>query len=102
MEDHVQEQGLSKGKFNAMKRGKTIKFTPHAKEKLNMLVKMQVTEEKVVETIKNPESLGPGYFGRKIAQSSLTSELVLRVVYEETNNRVLVITFYPAKRERYV
>jgi hypothetical protein len=38
-----------------MKRGKTIKFTPHAKEKLNMLVKMQVTEEKVVETIQNPE-----------------------------------------------
>jgi hypothetical protein len=85
-----------------MKRGKTIKFTPHAKEKLNRLVKMQVTEEKVVETIQNPESLEAGYFGRKFAQSSLTSELVLRVVYEETNNRVLVITVYPAKRERYV
>ena len=43
-----------------MKRGKTIKFTPHAKEKLNRLVKMQVTEEKVVETIQNPESLEAG------------------------------------------
>jgi len=50
----------AKGKFNAMKRGKTIKFTPHAKEKLNRLVKMHVTEEKVVETIKNPESLEAG------------------------------------------
>ncbi|MGB9854642.1 MAG: DUF4258 domain-containing protein [Candidatus Bathyarchaeales archaeon] len=85
-----------------MKKAKAIKFTPHAEEKLSRLAKMQVTEEKVVETIQNPESIRAGYFGRKIAQSSLTPELMLRVVYEETNNRVLVVTIYPAKRERYV
>lgn len=85
-----------------MKREKSIKFTPHAKEKLKRLAKLQVTEEKVVKSIENPDSLTVGYFGRKIAQSKLTSKLVLRVVYEEIDNKVLVITVYPAKRERYI
>ena len=84
-----------------MKSEKRVRFTPHAKEKLDRLIKIQVTEEKVIKTIQNPESLTLGYFGRKIAQSKLTSELVLRVVYEEIDNKVLVITVYPAKRGRY-
>jgi hypothetical protein len=84
-----------------MKRGKSIEFAPHAKEKLKRPTKLQVTEEKVIKTIENPENLTTGYFGRKIAQSKLTPELVSRVVYEEIDNKVLVITIYPAKRERY-
>jgi len=84
-----------------MKSEKRVKFTPHAKEKLDRLTKIQVTEEKVVKTIQSPESLTLGYFGRKIAQSKLTAELVLRVIYEEIDNKVLVITIYPAKRGRY-
>ena len=85
-----------------MKREKSIYFAPHAKEKLKRLAKFQVTEEKVIKTIENPENLTTGYFGRKIAQSKLTHELVLRVIYEEIDNKVLVITIYPAKRERYI
>jgi hypothetical protein len=84
-----------------MKREKSIEFAPHAKEKLKRLTKLQITEEKIIKTIENPENLTTGYFGRKIAQSKLTPELVLRVVYEEIDNKVLVITIYPAKRERY-
>jgi len=67
-----------------MKSEKRIRFTPHAKEKLARLSKTQITEEKVIKTIQNPESLTSGYFVRKIAQSTLTPELVLRVIYEET------------------
>ena len=71
-----------------MKREKSIEFAPHAKEKLKRLAKFQVTEEKVIKTIENPENLTTGYFGRKIAQSKLTHELVLRVIYEEIDNKV--------------
>jgi hypothetical protein len=81
--------------------GKAINLSPHAKEKLKRLVQIGVTEDKIVKTIRNPENLILGYFGRKIAQSRLTDELLLRVIYEETDNNILVITLYPAKRQRY-
>ena len=80
---------------------KPIILSPHAKEKLKRLTNNGITEEKVFNTIINPESLASGYFGRKIAQSSLTDELLLRVIYEETDNNILVVTLYPAKRQRY-
>ena len=60
-----------------------------------------VTEEKIIQTVQTPESETSGYFGRKIAQSPLTDELLLRVIYEETDNNILVVTMYPAKRRRY-
>jgi hypothetical protein len=84
-----------------MKNEKRVSFTPHAKEKLRRLLQSGVTEKEIVKTIESPESLTSGYFGRKIAQSKLTHELVLRVVYEEMDNKVLVVTVYPAKRRRY-
>jgi len=80
---------------------KPIILSPHAKEKLKRLVLIGVTEDKAVKTIKHPESLISGYLGRKIAQSSLADEILLRVIYEETDNSILVITLYPAKRKRY-
>jgi hypothetical protein len=85
-----------------LKSEKRVRLTPHAEEKLGRLAEVQVTEEKVIETVLNPECVASGYFGRKIAQSALTSELVLRVIYEEMDNKFLVITVYPAKRGRYV
>ena len=80
---------------------KTITLSPHAKEKLKRLVQIDITEEKTVKTVQDPESVTAGYFGRKIAQSTLTDELSLRVVYEEMNNSILVVTMYPAKKGRY-
>ena len=65
----------AKGKFNAMKRGKTIKFTPHAKEKLNRLVKMHVTEEKVVETIKTLKALKQAISDEKLLKQVLHPSL---------------------------
>jgi len=80
---------------------KPINLSPHAEEKLKRLVQRGITEEKIIKTIRNPESLNLGYFNRKIAQSSLTDALLLRVIYEETDNNILVITLYPAERRRY-
>lgn len=80
---------------------KPIDFSPHAKDKLKRLVLIGVTEEKAIDTIKQPQSVTSGYFGRKIAQSALTDDLLLRVIFEETDNSILVVTLYPAKRQRY-
>ena len=84
-----------------MEEEKPVLFSPHAKKKLRRLMKVGVSEEKVVETVRNPEKLVFGYFGRKVAQSELSLELLLRVVYEETDNKVLILTLYPSKRRRY-
>ena len=80
---------------------KPIDLSPHAKDKLKRLVNVGITKEKVFDAIQNPESLKSGYFSRKIAQSTLTDDLLLRVIYEETDNSILVVTLYPAKRHRY-
>lgn len=80
---------------------KVVEFTPHAKDKLRRLSGLGVTAEKVVEILKNPEDVSSDYFGRRIAQSSISRRLALRVMYEEKDNRVLVITLYPCERGRY-
>ena len=76
-------------------------MSPHAKEKPKRLKQIGVPEEKVRLTVRNPEILVPDYFERKVAQLSLSDALVLRVVYEETDNSLLVVTMYPAKKGRY-
>jgi len=43
---------------------KKIRFTSHAEDKLTRLVKIGVTKEKVIETIKNPEKVVDGYYER--------------------------------------
>jgi hypothetical protein len=78
-----------------------IRFTLHAEEKLLRLIKVGITKEKVVETLKRPERVLEGYWGRKIAQGNLAGDLILRVVYEETAEEILIITVYPAERRRY-
>nr|NAZ25897.1 DUF4258 domain-containing protein [Thermofilum sp.] len=64
------------------------------------LKNLGVTKEKVLKVLSNPQKIVRGYRGRKIAQGLLTWELLLRIVYEE-DDKILVITVYPCKRERY-
>jgi hypothetical protein len=78
-----------------------LRFTLHAEEKLSRLSKEGVTRSKVIQIIESPEKIMAGYSGRKIAQGPLTDDLLLRVVYEEMEKEVLIITLYPAERERY-
>jgi hypothetical protein len=80
---------------------KPIVFSPHAIDKMKRLTQVGINQEKAIETIRKPSRLTEGYLGRKIAQSSISGDLLLRVIYEETDNNVLVVTLYPAKRERY-
>ena len=88
------------GWYNAL--AMKLRFTLHAEEKLLRLTKVGVTKRKVAEILEAPEKSVEGYWGRKIAQGALTNDLMLRVVYEETEGGILIITIYPAERRRYI
>ena len=47
------------------------------------------------------EKVLEGDLERKIAQGNLSGGLILRVIYEETEEGILIITAYPAERRRY-
>jgi predicted glycosyltransferase len=76
-------------------------FAPHSREKIERLRHLGITEEMVSSVVLNPESVEASYFNRRVAQAALTRNLVLRVVFEEINNTLLVVTVYPASRRRY-
>ena len=80
---------------------KKVEFTLHAEDKLKRLMKIGVTKEKILEIIENPEKVVNGYYGRKIAQGLLSEDLILRIVYEESEREIMVVTVYPGERRRY-
>ena len=86
-----------------MKKEKNIKLSNHARNKIKVLKELgfEIKEEEVVDTVKNAESIIEGKKGRKIAQKSISKQHMLRVIFEEGNKDILVITLYPTRRERY-
>jgi|GEM_PF-344831 len=80
---------------------KKVEFTLHAEDKLKRLVKIGVTKERVWKVIEKPEKVVNGYYGRKIAQGLLSEDLILRIVYEENEEEIMVVTVYPGERRRY-
>ena len=79
-----------------------IRFTKHAREKFDLVEHygFEVNEEEVLETIRNPARLdqkNTQYF----ATRAMDAKYALRVVYEKRKDFILVITFYPVRRERY-
>ena len=85
-----------------MVRDLRIRFTKHALEKFEVLkhYDFEVKKELVMKAISNPELIeqrGEQYF----AIRTLDKKHALRVVYEKRKGYVVVITFYPVRRERY-
>jgi len=80
-----------------------VVFIPHALRKFKLLEKYGffITEAKVIEILRNPENITIGKKSRKIAQSRINDNHVLRIVFEEKEDVMEVITFYPARRGRY-
>jgi len=79
-----------------------ITFTKHAREKFDFMKHygFEISEKKVSETIRNPtrlEQKNEQYFATK----AIDAKYALRVVYEKRKDYLLVITFYPVRRERY-
>ena len=82
---------------------KKITFCSHAENKFRILKQhgLKLTKQQITDVIINAETIIDGGHSRKIAQRPSNSEYLLRVIFEETNELITVITFYPAKRSRY-
>ncbi len=69
----------------------------YAKERIK---RYNLTEDVVKDALKHPDETVKGYEGRLIAHK-LLNEHVLRVVYDKEDDKIEVITVYPAKKDRY-
>lgn len=80
-----------------------IRFTSHAESKFSLLEEfgVKIARTLVEEVVHNPEKIEHSRKNRKVAQGTLDATHVLRVVYEEKGEELIVVTFYPARRERY-
>ncbi|MDI6798999.1 MAG: hypothetical protein QMD12_03360, partial [Candidatus Aenigmarchaeota archaeon] len=79
-----------------------VKFTRHALEKFDSLKRygFHIDESQVVDVVINPEHVerrDNQFFAVKL----IDSKHALRVVYEKRKGFLVVITFYPVRRERY-
>jgi len=82
---------------------KKIVYGTHAEEKFAILKRhgFVVSKRQIRETLRSPEKVDEGFRGRKVAQRKISASRVLRVVYEEKQNEIVVVTFYPGRRSRY-
>lgn len=82
-----------------------IKFTRHAAiDKFEEFKqhKFRLTENNVIEVIKNPDHIDKESDKPKIIVSkSFDERHILRVVYKLESGIIKVITFYPAEKGRY-
>ena len=80
---------------------KPIQVTPHAKERI---AARNLSSEMVKATVWNPDQIVPdeGDVNRQIYQSLFTDkkgkQKLLRVVVEETQDEIAVITVYPTSQ----
>jgi uncharacterized DUF497 family protein len=81
----------------------TIIFTEHAKIKFKVLRQhgFEVNEMQIRDIVENPETTSKGKKARLILQSPIDDTHVIRVICEIESDNIKVITFYPARRERY-
>ena len=82
---------------------KPIRFSDHALLKFRILKAhgVNVDEQLVERIIRHPVHTAPGYKGRQVVQGLLDQEHVLRVIYDETPDELIIVTVYPGRRERY-
>ena len=80
-----------------------VVFTRHAEDKFDILGRhgFSVSRARVVDTLLDPDAVLPGTKGRRIAQKKVSEHHVLRVVYREEGEELVVITFYPGRRKYY-
>lgn len=81
-----------------------ICFTRHANDKSGVLARhgWSISREQVENTVRNPAYLDRSRAPLRIAQSPLDETHVLRVVYREEQDTMVIITFYPGRKSQYV
>lgn len=82
---------------------KKIKFCNHAQLKFQILRKHGIyfTKSQIVEIISDPDKIIEAEKSRRIAQKITNAHHLIRVIFEESKDAIIVITFYPARRSRY-
>jgi hypothetical protein len=85
------------------RRESEIVFTRHAESKFDVLERhgFSVSRAQVVDTLLDPDAVFPAVKERRIAQKRISEHHVLRVVYREEGELLVVITFYPGRRKYY-
>ena len=81
-----------------------IVFTNHAEKKLKDLEKLgvNVTKTLIKNVLEDPLHVdGKSNPPKKIVSGKLGEKHLLRIVFREENDIIIVITFYPAKKGRY-
>lgn len=80
-----------------------IIFTDHAKVKFEILKRhgFEVSEKQVRDIIEKPDTKSKGRKDRFIVQGTVDDTHVIRVIFEIESTNIKIITFYPARRERY-
>lgn len=80
-----------------------IIFTDHAKVKFEILKRhgFEVNEKQVRDIIEKPDTKCKGRKDRFVVQGTVDDNHVIRVIFEIESNNIKIITFYPARRERY-
>ncbi len=84
---------------------KPVRFTPHAMQNLQ---EREISLAEVERTVAEPDAIASGHEGRDIYMrryfdATLNQEMLLRVVAEETESEIVVVTAYKVSRiERYL
>lgn len=79
-------------------------FTKHTKGKFKTLKQLGwlLTRKTIKETIVKPDALGIGIErNAKFALKKLDDKHDLRVIYSDSGGIIVIITFYPTRRNRY-
>ena len=79
-----------------------IRFTKHVREKFEFMKRygFEIYKGRVIDAIQNPARVDrkdTQYF----AIRAMDTKYALRAVYERRKDYLIVITFYPVRRERY-
>ena len=75
-----------------------IKYYKHAEEQIKW---RKISKKEVEMTIKNPVEVVSGRRNRKIAHKVFNDKL-LRVIYEEKEDEITVVSAYRAEPKRYL
>lgn len=80
---------------------KKIVVRPHAIERLKRDKVYKIDESTLTQAVRKADEIMEGREGRLVAHKILDKEHILRVVYEEYEDEIQIITFYRAKKKRY-
>ncbi len=88
-----------------MSKSKPFRFPPHTAQNLH---DREIALEEVEQTLQKPEFVAPTAEGRQVymrryRDSILNQEMLLRVIVEETQTELIIVTVYKTSRiQRYL